>query len=265
MTIEAIKETHLEQLARRVERAVTHRELTSILLRCGLDGDVEGSKWYRITVALSSQQRQHGCGNHTAAFLMAVLDPARFVGRTAEFSDLLAQVNQILAFSGLQMGEDGQLRVTGAARTLSDAEARASRLRAELIRRQVHPDVVRFCRPELLQHDFFHAILEATKSVADKLRNRTGLTMDGAALVDRALGGQQPLLALNSLQTESERSEQTGLGSLARGMFSTFRNVTAHEPRITRAYTEQDAVDLLTLVSYLHRQIDRAVWTPYAP
>ena len=35
----------------------------------------------------------------------------------------------------------------------------------------MHPDVLAFCRAELLQQNYFHAVLEASKSVADKLRS----------------------------------------------------------------------------------------------
>ncbi|WP_373563413.1 TIGR02391 family protein [Pigmentiphaga litoralis] len=63
--------------------------------------------------------------------------------------------------------------------------------------RNVHPDVLRFCRAELLADNYFHAVQEAVKSVADKMRTRTGLTDDGAALVDRVLGGEPPLLSIN--------------------------------------------------------------------
>lgn len=70
------------------------------------------------------------------------------------------------------------------------------------------------------------------KSVADKIRTRTGLDDDGAALVDRVLSGSPPLLAINALSTASERSEQSGFANLVRGTFSMFRNPTAHEARI---------------------------------
>jgi hypothetical protein len=35
--------------------------------------------------------------------------------------------------------------------------------------RQVHGDVLLFCRAELLQDNYFHAVFEATKSVAGRL------------------------------------------------------------------------------------------------
>ncbi len=50
--------------------------------------------------------------------------------------------------------------------------------------RGVHPDVLAFCRAELLADNYFHAVQEAVKSVGDKVRNKTGLTDDGGVLVD---------------------------------------------------------------------------------
>ena len=40
-----------------------------------------------------------------------------------------------------------------------------------------------------------------------------------------------PRLAFNTLRIETERSEQKGLINLFKGLFGTFRNVTAHAPR----------------------------------
>jgi uncharacterized protein (TIGR02391 family) len=71
-----------------------------------------------------------------------------------------------------------------------------------------------------------------------------------------------PFLALNRLQTETERDEQKGLMNLIKGMFGAFRNVTAHAPKISWTVTEQDALDLLTIASLIHRRLDSAVRTP---
>nr|WP_246804440.1 TIGR02391 family protein [Mesorhizobium mediterraneum] len=53
---------------------------------------------------------------------------------------------------------------------------------------------MRFCRQELLQDNYFHAVLEAVKSIAAKVRSRTGLDDEGAGLVDRAFSGTPPML-----------------------------------------------------------------------
>lgn len=70
-----------------------------------------------------------------------------------------------------------------------------------------------------------------------------------------------PFLAFNSLTTDTEKSEQSGLMNLFVGMFGTFRNVTAHGPKVSWNMTELDALDLMTLVSLLHRRLDASVAT----
>jgi uncharacterized protein (TIGR02391 family) len=121
-----------------------------------------------------------------------------------------------------------------------------------------HPDVLRFCRAELVADNYFHAVLEATKSIADKIRSKTGLTDDMATLVDKTLAGDSPLLAINSLSTESQRSEQRGFVNLVKGTFGMFRNPTAHEARIQWTMNKADAEDLLSLASLIHRRLDSA-------
>jgi uncharacterized protein (TIGR02391 family) len=106
-----------------------------------------------------------------------------------------------------------------------DRVERASRLREDLSARRMYPDVLGFCRPELLANNYFRAVPEAPKKVADEIRKRSGLIRDGSELIDVALAPGKagiPLLAFNTLQTESERSEQSGLCALIKGMFGTF-------------------------------------------
>jgi uncharacterized protein (TIGR02391 family) len=192
------------------------------------------------------------------------MSPVRYVDKQAMFEERRARLNKVLAFAGFVLGSDGQLRQTTPVRTLIEAEERAGKLRRVLEARGVNPDVLRFCRAELLQDNYSHAAFEATKSVAEKIRQKSGLTSDGARAVDEAFGlglTGVPLLAFNTLQTETERSEHAGLMNLLKGLFGTFRNTTAHAPRITWAIDEQDALDMLSLASLLHRRLDRAVRT----
>ena len=190
--------------------------------------------------------------------------PVRYREETDIFDSRRKDVNEVLAFAGWQLGEDGKLRTAEKVSTLTEAQERAGQLQKELHRRGVHPDVMQFCQAELLQKNYFHAVLEATKSVADKIRHRTGLQGDGTALVDAAFGkgpSGHPALAFNSLQTDTQRSEHTGLMNLTKGALGTFRNPMAHAPKISWAITERDALEALTLLSMLHRRLDGAIST----
>lgn len=79
------------------------------------------------------------------------------------------------------------------------------------------------------------------KSIGDKVRARTGLLEDGADLMNRALAGDTPMLAINPRQTKSERDEQRGFVNLIIGTFGMFRNPTAHEARIKWMMSREDA------------------------
>jgi uncharacterized protein (TIGR02391 family) len=241
---------------------LTGGEIGHVLSDCGIDDPLPNiTKRRRLFEALRQRQNRDRCGNQVVAFIYAAMNPVRYVSNLDVFEIRRAALNQVLGFAGLNLGENGQLRQTSATRTISEARERASRLRRALLDRRVHPDVLRFCREELLQDNYFHAVFEATKSVADKIRERSGLGSDGSRLVDEAFGGQSPLLAFNTLQTATERSEHTGLINLLKGLFGTFRNTTAHAPKVKWAINEQDALDLLSLASLLHRRLDWAVRT----
>ena len=239
----------------------TGSEISKHLHECSIDDlDPTGTKWKRLFAALSNKQTQDRCANNIVAFIQHVMHPARHYDKLDWFTDTKYKLNNVLSFEGLLLGEDGQVVLSKKATTINEAAARASRLKEKLVLRNVHPDVLRFCREELLVDNYFHAVFEATKSVAEKIRNKTGLTSDGSSLVDAAFAFKSnvPHLALNSLQTESEKSEQRGFMNLLKGLFGTFRNITAHAPKITWPIEELDALDILSMVSLIHRRLDRA-------
>jgi|SRR2546430_7118042 len=238
---------------------LTGAEIGRCLQQVGVtDNDPALTKWMRLYDALAARHNKDGHGDRVLAFIKVALDPPRYIGKADLFEMRCDAVNVCLAFHGLAFREDGKFHRTTVATTLSEAEDRAKRLRTALEPRGIHPDVIRYCRAEFLQNNCFHAVLEASKSVAEKLRQKSGFTSDGAELVDAALGGQDPLLRINGFSTENEKSEQRGFVNLAKGLFGTFRNPTAHAPRIEWPLSEQDALDLFALASYVHRRVDTA-------
>ena len=190
----------------------------------------------RLFNAVATAQNRQQDGRPLVRLIIAVMNPVRFSSH-AQFDQCRAQVNEKLLFSGLKVREDGKVvREARPAATVAEARQRADDLRAELKRRDAHADVLHFCRAELLQQNYFHAVLEASKSVADKLRTKTGKDGDGSALVDATCSlNSGPRIAFNNFATEWERSEQTGIAMLMKGLFSTFRNPAAHAPKVLRS------------------------------
>ncbi len=211
------------------------------------------------TPEVAGAQNRNRNGVPVLNFIRRAMDPVRYGGeRRGQSDDRWARVNEALCFYGLEVREDGRFVRVTAATTLPEAAARTARLRSEPERRGVHPDVLRYCSEEILANNCFHAVFEATKSVADKIRRRTGLQQDGSTLVDRAFNGDAPLLVINGYRSDTERSEQRGFTNLLKGLFGTFRNVTGHAPKIGWPISEEDALDLFTRASYCHRRLDRA-------
>lgn len=216
------------------------------------------TKWKRLHNAFVERQNYSQNRRAVLQFIREAMKPERYAKQPERFEPMRANLNRALAFSGIAVSASGELSAVTRAETLTEAKRVADELRADLTRRGVHPDVLRFCRAELVADNYFHAVLEATKSVADKLRAKSGLTEDGAKLVDAALCGSAPRLAINDFITESQRSEQSGFANLVKGVFGMFRNPAAHEARILWTISKDDAEDLLSLVSLIHRRLDAA-------
>jgi len=268
MTIQSFVEANLEQVCNvlgATDTGLTGSEIGRYLRECGIADPLPlTTKRVRLYQALHNQQCSDGCANNVCAFIQRVMNPVLYVQNPEYFKNKQTELNRVLAFEGLYFNDEGKLEKRNQARTISDAQQAADHLRQLLVSRGVHSDVLKFCRAELVQGNYFHAVLEAAKSVAQKIRDKTGLTSDGGELVDEAFGiGSKPypMIAFNTLATDSERSEHTGLMNLLKGFFGTFRNPTAHIPKITWKITEQDALDMMTLASLLHRRLDEAVKT----
>ena len=46
--------------------------------------------------------------------------------------------------------------------------------------------------------------------------------------------------------------------NLLKGLYGTIRNPMAHDPRVEWDMNEQDALDILTTISLVHRKLDQA-------
>jgi uncharacterized protein (TIGR02391 family) len=239
------------------ERGLTGSEIGYLLQDCRLD-DVspEMTKWKRLFNALVEAQNTHQVGNHLIMFIKRALNPVSYARDKEKFSWRRSELNVVLSFSGFRVREDGEVIRTTAETTLKGARARAGALRAALEDRGAHRELMRYCRAELVDENYFHAVLEAIKGVAERIRNHSGLTSDGAELVNTAFSTKSPIVAINALNTETEISEQKGFAHLVVGLFGAVRNPTAHAPKVTWPMTEQDALDVLSLVSFVHRKLD---------
>lgn len=259
--IPQFSEGQIEALAQLLGECGNGNDISRFFRSKGLvDDSGESTKWKRLYWVFLKCQKQHQCANLIIDFIQSFLTPARFVGRNEEFETNRQQLNIILSFSGLEYGQDGRFRQCKTAKTLGEAEKRVRTIRAKFQGRQIHSEVLKYCRPELLQDNYFHAVFEACKGLAQRIRDLSGVQADGSDLVDKVFSIQKPILAINSLRTETERSEHKGFVLLLKGCFAAVRNPLAHGPKILWQ-GEDDAADYLSLISLLHRKLDECTVT----
>ena len=197
-------------------------------------------------------------------FVEYALDPVNFTPdeRRGKYKFLFDGVNKVLLLNGLEVQENGKIRQVTKAETLSEVDKRVKSLEQKLSDRDIHSEVKKYCISDYLQKDYFDAVFEAAKGVAQRVREITGLDKDGGALFQTAFAKKAPYLYLNLLQTESEVSEFTGLKELLEAIFHLVRNPAAHTPKINWNVDETRALDILTLISVAHKYLDECKPTP---
>ena len=236
-----------------------------ILLAASTIRDVDGpqqTKWRRIGNALHARQTTDRCGNAVIRFITETMRPIRYHDSPDQFHQLRNRLNEVLIFDGLRVNEDGRVaKATGGpAKTLQEAQQRAGTVISELKRRKAHATTLEYCTAEIFAKDNFHAVLEATKSIAERLRSMTSLTSDGAQLADDTLlPKNSPLVAINGLATETELSEQSGFANVVKGIMGMYRNPTAHIPRLLRTVTDEELYEAFATISMIHRRLDMAI------
>ena len=189
---------HLEAACRVLadtERGLSGTQIERLLQEIEVADTSPGmTKWKRLFNALAGAQNHHQIGNHLIMFINRAMNPVNYARDPATFAWRRDELNVVLAFSGFYVRDDGKVGYADKATTLDAARARAGRLKAALECRVVHAEVLNYCRAELLDENYFHAVFEATKGVAERIRLLSGLNGDGADLVNKTFRASSPFL-----------------------------------------------------------------------
>ena len=248
----------------------TKTELTRLLQQSQItivsDGKV--SNGYTYQMGLNKRDWLYNClaseinNSHSFirvyAFLEKALNPVAFTDEKNrdKYNYLLEGVNKALLLAGLEITREGKLVEVVQAKTLEEVDRRVNSLRRQLYNRAIHGEVQKYCIKDYLQKDYYDAVFEAAKGLAERVRQITGLTTDGGTLFQTAFSKNDPYLFFNSMQTDSEKSEFTGLKELLESIFHLVRNPAAHTPKINWKVDEAKALDILTLISFAHKYLD---------
>jgi uncharacterized protein (TIGR02391 family) len=120
----------------------------------------------------------------------------------------------------------------------------------------LHPYISRGCSQLFLDGHYAQAVEEGAKAVFQYIREVTGLTTDGADLINVAFSTTNPILAFGDLTVESTRNEQVGFMEMLKGFAKGVRNPLAHSHG--RQEEMQKSFEYLVVASLFCRRIDDA-------
>lgn len=256
----------LRNLADIIADILTHRKITEYLSSAGIRETGEGSnKTDRVYYALRARQKQDNCGNNVLNLVLTILNPKRYDDED-EFENDRTRINEKLIYDGIEINKRGEARIVNRAKTISEAKERSNRIKQKIHGVGIHPEVITYCEEEWLKENYFHAILEITKSVAERLRQKSAYVSDGADLIDECFGlgkEKKPMLAFNTLQNPSEESEHKGFSNFCKGFFSMYRNPKAHNPKILEKNQLSLMSEVLVVATIIHNRIDNTFKTGY--
>ncbi len=257
----------------------TKTELTRLLQQCRIEivSDGKISNAYGYSLGLNKRDWLYNCLaaevnkshslNKVFLFLEKALNPVAFTDEKHrdKYKYLFEGTNKALLLAGLEITKEGKLIEAVQAKTLDEVDRRVNSLQRQLYIRAIHSEVQKYCIKDYLQKDYYDAVFEAAKGLAERVRAISGLTTDGGTLFQTAFSKNDPYLFFNSMQTDSEKSEFTGLKELMEAIFHLVRNPAAHTPKINWKVDEAKALDVLTLISFAHKYLDECHKMPGKP
>lgn len=168
---------------------------------------------------------------------------------------------QLIAFCKGICSDEGKR--TQALRIISDAGVPTTLINKEeneyFMNREFHHEVIRHAKDLFIQGNYFHAVFEASKAYNSAVKEKAQSDRDGQALMMESWS-PAGVLKITACQTETDRNVQDGIKFLSAGLMQAIRNPAAHEPAITWPISKQDCLDILSFISFLFRQLDKAVY-----
>lgn len=263
MGIAKFDEQALRNFASVLANILMHGKITEMLALCNIPQAEGSNKSDRIYYALKRIQDRNDCGNNVMDLIQKTITPKRY-DDYQEFENHRASINEKLLYEGYEINEKGEVLQCKKAQTIPEAKERSQKIKTKIRGMRIHSEIIKYCDEEWLNEDYFHAIEEVAKSVFDRLRNMTGIQQDGGALVTSCFSSGQsgvPLLALNRLETESEKSEQKGFMNFCIGFYGLYRNPKAHNVRVNEEVKLEQFAEVLVVASIIHERLDHVYLT----
>lgn len=224
-------------------------------------GKPVSTKWKRLRDAIVYECTQQKKATPFFKVIEYIMKPINFVSCPEGWQSNRRDINANLLFYGFELTDAGKVITTEAVDNVKDAHKRLQSFQNKLEMYDIHANILQFCDEELFQSNYFHAILEASKSVLQRVREISELELDGTKLIQQSLSFKNPIILIegNMLKTETDRSLYNGLKNLLETIVSLYRNPKAHAPKLFDVTSETDAITAFNMMSLAHRILDNCV------
>lgn len=181
----------------------------------------------------------------------------------SEEQDTVRDLVSAISSDDIDMTADQQSQLIGLVREVAPPHA-------EYVWRHLHPEIKAATRAYYETRDYYTAIQEALKRYVNATKKASQLDIPSAAgLVAKAFGTNGTLrvfakyMADGGFDPQTEQNVEEGQKHVSMGVVGGFRNPLAHEEikllQESGAFTNDDCLDALSIVSHLMRRLDDAV------
>ncbi len=246
----------LETLAKIVADVYYTSEITDLFRKAGFDKikyDYSGKQEF-LYAAFEDIQKQFG-SESIITVLKAVCNPESYLDREDLLARVRNDVNKVLIRYSIGIDENGEVRPRTNWKHLQSLPKQNETLFQQ---RKLHPDVVQHSKKDFIRGEYSSAVFECCKAFETFVRERSGIQeKTGADLMLAAFSEKNPVLkiSMSSVSQQTRTNMQRGLMQLCAGLMSGIRNSVGHETKANLPMEMGEALDILTLISYLVRQV----------
>lgn len=258
----------IESVSKILAEVVTGSDITTmfrILSYCDFDivekRPYNSTKWKRLNETTIHECNQAKSAQPFLKIIQHIMDPPKFVDNKEGWISIKTAINGKLLFYGLELADNGKITRTTAVRTINEAQKRLKSFTDKLESYNIHSEIFKYCTVELFDNNYFHAILEASKGIFDRVRTLSELSTDGVNLIEQAFSSKQPLVLIkdNMLDSLTDKSLYSGLRNLLLTIATLYRNPKAHNPKLYDDTSETDAITAFVMISLAHRILDTCI------
>lgn len=259
MDIEPFKLSALETISKIIGDSYTGTEITEFFKKAGFpEIQHDGStKWRFVYAALQELQKQKYGSINIARIIQQLCDPQEYFSAPEVHEGICERINDILSFYGLKVGDDGMIRKSG--EKASSFKKQIPENAKIFDERNFHTKVIQHARKLFTEGNYFHAVFECCKVYDKEVASKSQSRNHGTKLMMEVLS-LKGALKLNAQQTETDKNEQEGIMHLSAGIMRAVRNPQSHEPALDWPITRDDALDLLSFLSFLFRKLDKSIY-----